>query len=141
VLFRSGHVAHASVRGKLRNCRDSNGQPIFKSGSNLNQTFATGELDGSPILYPLNGSMVAASALMFSGQWEQLVYAVRQDITYERSTDAVIQDASGHIVYNMFQQNMIALKVTMRIGFALPNPINDQNETELTRCPFAALTA
>jgi HK97 family phage major capsid protein len=137
----SGVIAHTSIRGKLRNCRDANGQPIFKSGPSLGTAFATGEVDGTPILYPLNGSVVAGTSLMIAGAWNQLVYAMRQDISYEISTQAVIQDAQGAIVYNLFQQNMVALKATMRLGFALPNPINRVNGTELTRCPFAVLTA
>jgi HK97 family phage major capsid protein len=137
----TGMIAHTSVRGRLRNCRDSNGQPIFKSGPSLSTAFATGEVDGVPILYPLNGSVVAGTSLIIAGAWNQLVYAMRKDISYEISTQAVIQDASGNIVYNLFQQNMVALKATMRLGFALPNPINRMNTTELTRCPFAVLTA
>jgi HK97 family phage major capsid protein len=137
----TGMIAHTSVRGKLRNCRDSNGQPIFKAGPSLGTAFATGEVDGAPILYPLNGSVVAGSSLIIAGAWNQLVYAMRKDITYEISTQAVIQDGTGAIVYNLFQQNMVALKATMRLGFALPNPINRMNATEATRCPFAVLTA
>ncbi len=140
-FINTGAIAHTSMRGKIRNCRDTQGQPIFKSGPTLGTQFATGELDGAQILYPLNGSVVAGTSLLIAGQWNQLVYAMRKDITYEISSQAVIQDAQGNIVYNLFQQNMVALKATMRLGFALPNPINRMNGTELTRCPFAVLTA
>ena len=74
---------------------------------------------------------------MFSGDWTKLVYAVRKDITYKIETSGVITDASGKIIYNLFQQNMSALMATMRIGFALPNPINRMNGTAATRCAFA----
>jgi len=136
----NGHIAHVSVKGKLRNCRDSEGQPIFKAGP-LSGSFATGELDGAPLAYPLNGGFAASTALMFSGDWTKLVYAVRKDITYKIETSGVITDASGKIIYNLFQQNMSALMATMRIGFALPNPINRMNGTAGTRCAFACLTA
>ena len=137
----TGHIAHTSMRGKLRNCRDSEGQPIFKSGDNIGTSFATGMLDGSPILYPLNGSIVAGSSLLISGDWSKLVYAMRRDMTIEKSDQATITDAQGKTVFNLWQQNMVAIKVSMRLGVALPNPINRMNETELTRCPFAVLTA
>jgi HK97 family phage major capsid protein len=137
----TGHIAHTSLKGKLRNTRDANGQPIFKSGPNFENTFATGELDGAPILYPLNGAVDASQSLDIAGAWNQLLYAMRTDIYYEISNQAVIQDAAGNIVYNLFQQNMIALKVTMRLGFALPNPIKAINTNDTTRCPFAVLTA
>jgi len=137
----SGYIAHTSVKGKLRNTRDANGQPIFHSGQQIGTSFATGFIDGAPVLYPLNGSISAASALVVAGQWDKLVYAIREDLTFEIGTEGVITDSGGNIIHNLWQQNMVALKATMRLGFALPNPINQMNETELTRCPFAALTA
>lgn len=137
----TGHIAHTSIKGKLRNCRDADGNPIFKSGPNFQSTFATGELDGAPIIYPLNGAINAADSLVVAGQWNQLLYAMREDIYYEVSNQAVIQGPDGTIIYNLFQQNMVALKVTMRLGFALPNPIKSINTNETTRCAFAVLTA
>lgn len=131
----NGNVAHQSMRGILRNTRDSNGQPIFgrDSGGYL--------LDGAPIYFPLDGSVVAGSSLMISGQWDQLVYSIREDMSYKILDQAVIQDAGGNIVYNLAQQDMVALRAVMRLGFALPNPINRVNETAATRFPFAVLTA
>lgn len=137
----TGHIAHVTMRGKMRNCRDADGNPIFAPGQNIGNTFATGTLDGSPILYPLNGSMVEASSLMFSGMWRHLLYAMRQDITISLSDQAVISGPNGTIVHNLFQQNMMALKATMRLGFALPNPINRMNTNSTTRCPIVVLTA
>ncbi len=134
----SGHIADMSMRGKLRNVRDSAGQPIFKTSMQVPTQY---ELDGAPIIFPANGSIVSASSLMFSGDWSQLVYAMRQDITYKVLTEAVIQDAAGNIVYNLAQQDMVALRAVMRLGFALPNPINRMNATAATRCAFAVLTA
>lgn len=137
----SGYVAHVSMRGKLRGCRDSEGQPIFRTGANVGMQFATGELDGAPILYPLNGALDSSAALLLAGQWNQLVYAMRSDIEWMVSDQATIQDATGAIVYNLFQQRMIALLMTMRLGFALPNTITRLQETEGSRSPFAVLTA
>lgn len=134
----TGHIAHMSMRGRLRNCRDTNGLPIFtRSMQDANRY----ELDGSPILFPLNGSIVEATSWMISGAWNQLVYALRQDITYKVLTEAVIQDAGGNIIYNLAQQDMVALRAVIRLGFALPNPINRMNAVAATRCPFAVLTA
>lgn len=127
----TGNVAHPSIKGKIRNTRDSNGNPIFVNN----------QLDGVPIYFPTDGSIVAASALMFSGDWSQLVYAMRQDITYKVLDQAVIQDATGAIVYNLAQQDMVALRAVIRLGFALPNPINRMQATAASRCAFAALTA
>ena len=136
----TGHIAHTSLKGYLRGCRDANGQPIFKSGPNVGSAFATGEIDGAPVLYPLNGSIDAAQSLDIAGQWSELVYAIRQDVSWSISDSAVIQDAAGGIVFNLFQQDMVALRMVFRVGFALPNPINQMNEVEATRSPFAVLT-
>jgi len=137
----TGHIAHTSMRGKIRGCRDSDGQPIFHPGQNVGSAFATGELDGAPILYPLNGSVVAGSSLMISGQFNQLVYAMRQDINWKISTEGVISDNSGVVIYNLFQNDMVALRMTMRLAVAIPNPINRVQGTEGSRSPFAVLTA
>jgi len=85
--------------------------------------------------------MVPATALMFSGDWTQLVWSMRQDITFKVSTEGVIQDGSGDTIFNLFQQDMVALRAVMRLGFALPNPINRMQATAADRCAFAALTA
>jgi HK97 family phage major capsid protein len=134
----TGNMAHISLKGKLRNVRDTEGQPIFKPSMQDATQYA---LDGTPIQFPDDGSMIAASSLLISGMWSQLAYAMRQDITWKIADQAVIQDASGNVVYNLFQQDMVALRGVMRLGFALPNPINRMNETEATRYPFAVLTA
>jgi HK97 family phage major capsid protein len=136
----TGHIAHTSLKGMLRTTRDLNGQPIFKSGPNLGATFSTGELDGAPVYYPLNGS-VSATYLDLAGQWSELVYAWRQDMNWMVSDQGVIQDGAGNIVYNLFQQDMVALRMTLRLGFALPNPVNRMNTNSATRYPFSYLTA
>lgn len=133
----TGSIAHTSMKRRLRNVRDANGQPIF---SNSMQAAGAYTLDGAPCLFPLNGA-ISGTYYLISGQWNQLVWAMRQDITYDISTQSVIQDAAGNIIYNLFQQNMVALRATIRLGFALPNVINRVNEVAATRCAFAYLTA
>jgi HK97 family phage major capsid protein len=136
----TGAVAHVSLRGKLRNCRDTVGNPIFKASV---QDPTRYELDGAPIYFPTDGSVQALGAStggLFVGQWDQLVYSLRQDITFKVLDQAVIQDAAGNIVYNLAQQDMVALRAVIRLGFALPNPINRMNQTAATRIPFAMLT-
>ena len=132
----TGHVAALTMRAKLRGLRDDNGVPIF---NRTVQAASLYELDGAPVEFPRNGSMDAATALMFTGDWTQLVYAMRQDITYKVLTEAVIQDGSGTIVYNLAQQDMVALRAVMRLGWQLPNPINRVNTSSSTRYPFSVL--
>lgn len=137
-FMNTGSIAHMSMKGKLRNVRDQDGAPIFKTNM---QDPTRYELDGTPLYFPTDGSMIAASSLLIAGQWDQLVYSMRQDITYKVLDQAVITDAQGNIVYNLAQQDMIALRAVMRLGFSLPNPPTRMNETDATRFPFAVLTA
>ncbi len=132
----NGHIAAMSMRGKLRGVRDENGGLIFSRSMQEAQTYM---LDGERIVFPRNGGFNAASALMFSGDWNQLVYSIRQDMTYKILTEAVIQDGAGNILYNLAQQDMVALRAVMRLGWALPNPINRMQATEASRYPFAVL--
>jgi HK97 family phage major capsid protein len=141
----NGHVAALSMRARLRGIREKvyDGNSTVAGGAPLFvRTMQTGsgyELDGSPVIFPQNGSIIPATALQFAGDWSQLVYSMRQDITYKVLTEAVIQDGAGNIVYNLAQQDMVALRAVMRLGWQLPNPINRINQNEATRYPFSVL--
>lgn len=132
----NGHIAALSMRAKLRGLRDANGNPIF---NRVMQASTQYELDGAPVEFPTNGSMIPGTALQFSGDWSQLVYSMRQDITYKLLDQAVIQDAGGNIVYNLAQQDMVALRAVVRLAWQVPNPINKVNTSSSTRYPFAVL--
>lgn len=134
----NGSIAALSMKAKLRGLRDTFGQPIFSATM---QGMSSYTLDGEPIFFPRNGSVNPASSLLISGDWSQLVYAMRQDITYKVLDQAVITDGAGAIVYNLAQQDMVALRAVMRIGWALPNPVNRINSNAATRYPFAVLQA
>jgi HK97 family phage major capsid protein len=133
----SGHLAHTSMRRKLRNMRSVDGVPLFLPNM---QNRGQYDLDGAPCEFPLDGSL-SSTYWLISGQWNQLVYSIRQDITWKILDQAVIQDGSGAIIFNLAQQDMVALRAVIRLGFALPNPINRMNTDATTRFPFAYLTA
>jgi hypothetical protein len=67
--------------------RDLSGQPIFKSTVQEGTRY---ELDGVPTLFPDDGTMNPAVMLMISGQWDQLVWAMRQDMTFKVLSEGVI---------------------------------------------------
>jgi HK97 family phage major capsid protein len=133
----NGVCAHLSMKGKLRGTRDSDGQPIFVADPANRQNY---NLGGATTYFPTNGSG-SATYPMIAGDWQQLVYSMRQDVYFDIFTEGVIQDASGKIVYNLLQQRMAAMMLTMRLGFAVPNPINRINGNSATRYPFAVLGA
>jgi Phage capsid family len=57
------------------------------------------------------------------GDWTKLLVGIREDITYDTSEEAVIQDAAGVIIANAFQENLVAMRVYMRVGIAVGVPI------------------
>lgn len=132
----SGHLAALSLRAKLRACRDDNQQPVFVRSMQEGVRY---ELDGEPLLFARNGAVDASQSLLVSGDWTQLVYALRQDITYKLLDEAVIQDTNGDIQYNLAQQDMVALRAVMRLGWQVPNPTNRIQSSESSRYPFAVL--
>jgi hypothetical protein len=74
------------------------------------------------------------------GDWQrQFVLALRKDVTYEVFREGVVQDNTGAIVYNLMQQDMIALRVTFRAGWQVANTINYAQQTEAQRYPAAVL--
>ncbi len=142
--FPNGHVAALRLRAKLRGLREKDvdgnatGQPIFTSAKMADGP-TTYALDGEQLMFPRNGAMDPARSLLISGDWTQLVWSIRQDLTYKVITEGVITDADNNIVINLPQQDSSALRVVFRVGWALPNPINLVNEDEATRYPFASL--
>lgn len=136
----TGHIAALNMKAKLRGLRGSDDHPIFKTeimGGVQSPTQYS--LDGAPIYFPKNGCLTPASNLMISGDFKQLVYSVRREMTFKILDQAVITDANGAVIYNFAQQEMKGLRVTMRIGWQIPNPVNRANATEATRYPFVKL--
>ena len=136
--FVNGHMADISMRAKLRGLKDTTGNPIFKSDMQNGTTYS---LDGSPMNFPNNGAFDKSKALMISGDFSQLVYAIRQDITFKLFTEGVVQNTDGSIAYNLMQNDMVALRAVMRLGWEIPNPINSMKTDKNKRCPFAILKA
>ena len=129
-----GVIAAMRARAALRGIKDDASRPIFMP-SMQDRTQYT--LDGAPVYFPENGSFDPTVAQMVAGNWRQLVWAMRQDIETKILDQAVIQNPSTkEIVYNLAQQDMIALRVTFRAGFAVPNPATRLNEHR-TLVPFA----
>jgi HK97 family phage major capsid protein len=145
-----GHVAALSMKAKLRGLRDANGNAIFMTGLSGGMAGGGGDnnlqgrtqyaLDGSPLYFPKNGSFDASQALLFSGDWDQLVWCLRQDITFKFLDQAALFDGSGNLVHNLPQEDMVALRAVMRLAWQLPNPINRVQPTEANRYPFGVLT-
>ncbi len=124
----NGILGGTGLKGKFRMMLDTTGQP-------LNTT----EIGSLRREFMDNGVWDKSKSTLVVGDFSQAVYSIRQDITYKVLTEAVIQDPSdGSILYNLAQDDMVALRVVMRLGWEIPNPVNAENETS-SRFPFASL--
>ena len=124
----TGLLGGVGLKGKFRMLTDTTGQPIKGT-----------EIDSLPKAFLDNGAWDKTKSVLVAGDFSQAVYAIRQDVTYKVLTEAVIQDPStGDILYNLAQDDMVALRVVMRLGWEIPNPVNALNET-VKRFPFANL--
>lgn len=136
----NGAVAQPGFKAMMRGVVDDNKQPIFRSAySNGNAGSMVYELDGNPIRFPANGSMAAGDPLAVFGDFRQAVFAMRKELTFKLFTEGVVTDNDNKIVYNLMQNDMVALRAVMRLGWAMPNPINMLNGTKATRFPFSIL--
>lgn len=130
----NGFLGSMKSRSYLRGARGEDGQPIFRAGMTDGTTY---QLDGNRIEFPRNGAMAADGPLLIAGDWSKLVYAIRQDMTVTRTNQAVITDAEGKVVLNLYQQDMTALRFVMRLGWQLPNPVNSVGAADAY--PFGVL--
>ena len=109
--------------------------PIFKSDMQGSTQYA---LDGIPMDFPMNGAWDSDLALMILGDFSQLVYSIRQDVSYKILTEATIVDPTNNaVVYSLAQQDMVALRAVMRLGWEIPNPLNAYRSNLDDCSPFA----
>lgn len=136
----TGFAAALALRRKLRGARNTTGDktdPGRISGD-------LGSIDGVPVTYPMRGSWTTGGGAgtnvrLIAGDWRQFIVGVRDDITLKISNEAVIQDNTGAIVYNSFQQDLTFLRVTFRVGWQVANTINNDNTNAATRYPASAM--
>jgi HK97 family phage major capsid protein len=131
----SGFVADRRYRARFRSARDTTGQKLM----DISPT----EVDGSPVRYIMSGMWPTGSgaAELIAGDFTQAILGVRRDMTWKLLTEAVIQDATGAIVYNLAQQDMVAMRVVARFAWQVANPITYDQPVEANRYPFSVLRA
>lgn len=132
----TGCLAGVRFKSTLRGVRDENKRPIFQPDMQNNARYA---LDGAPITFSANGTWDNTKVKMIAGDLSQAVYAIRKDITAKVLTESVISDSDGKVILNLAQQDAVAMRFVMRLGWELPNPINAEKSAEADRLPFAEL--
>lgn len=131
----NGAIAIRTFRARVRNTRDTTGQRLAELGDNGDT------INGVRTIYPMRGLWPTAtgSAEYIAGDFSQAILGVRQDFRYKVLTEAVIQDNTGAIIYNLAQQDMVALRITFRCAFETANTLNYDQPTDASRYPFGVL--
>lgn len=84
-----------------------------------------GQIGALPRHIDLTGGFDQSSAFAIVGDFRYLVYSFREEMEMRVLYEATLKDpATGAELYNLAQQDMIGLRFTMRLGVALPNPVN-----------------
>lgn len=135
--FPDNIVSAINMRASLRGLKDENGRPLFLENMHQGAPYT---LNGMGMDFPRNGSWDASTALMVTGDWKQAVYAMRQDITFDVFNSGVISDVDGKVLYNLMQNDMKAIRMVLRLGWNILNPINAINPDGSSRFPFAVYT-
>lgn len=82
-----------------------------------------GEIGALPRHIDLTGGFNTSSAFAIVGDFKRgLVYSIREEMEMRVLYEATIKD--GATEYNLAQQDMVAFRFTMRLGFAVANPVN-----------------
>jgi HK97 family phage major capsid protein len=134
----NGIVATRLLKAALRNARATTGEALAEAPASDGS-----EAYGVPISYPMRGLWPSGAGAVEAivGDFTQGILGVRQDLTFKVLDQAVIQDGTGAIQFNLAQQDMVALRVTARFAFQVPNPITYDNASGTTRYPFGVLNA
>ena len=133
----NGFAARTRIKGALRGLRDENGGLLFQPSL---QAGTPATLYGEPLAYPDgNGAWEEAEADLIAGDWSKAIIGVRQDLTFKVFDAGVLSDDDGKVVLNLIQQDSKVMRVVMRCGFVVANPINRKRPDEDERYPFSAL--
>lgn len=130
-------VAARTIRGKARQARNTYGDRYAE----VQLTKDTVTIDSVTYEFPMRGLWPSGSGAVqaIAVDSTEFVLGVRQDVTWKMLDQAVIQDNTGAIIYNLAQQDMVALRLTMRVGWQVANTINYDQPTEGSRYPAAIL--
>jgi HK97 family phage major capsid protein len=130
----NGVVSRTSFKQILRGARDTTGQALAD--------LSAGTLWGEPLKFVANGNWPPAgdnAPEAIVGDFNMAILGVRQDVSYKVLDQAALFDDTGALVYNLPQQDMVALRVVARYAFQVANPLTYDQAIEAVRYPFGAL--
>jgi hypothetical protein len=130
-------VAARTVRGFARKSRNTLGD----RSDEITITPSTVEIDGVTLTFPMRGQWPTASGTAEAVLYDptEFVVGVRKDITFKLFDQAAIFDNSGNLIFSLPQQDMVALRLTLRVGWQVANVINYDQSVEASRYPAGVL--
>ena len=118
----NSYASRPGFHWKLAAARTLAGYPIYGAGDLANGIPAS--LYGRPLAEVENGSWAMDSQVgLIGGEFNKAIVGLRQDMTFRVFTEGVISNPDGTIALNLMQQDSVALRVVMRVGYALANPV------------------
>jgi len=143
-------------RVNLRGLRDANRQFLFNPSGPSNTGVASagdrrmmeagyqGPLYGLPSYTSALGLAsfgpgVSGNTRYVTGDWDQSRIGMRKDIEFKMLDQAALFNPDGTLMFNLPQQDMVALRVVTRVGYVTPNPATRTNPNAGTRWPYAVV--
>lgn len=131
----NGFAVQPGFSWRLVRLRDANGTPIYTPPSQA----GPGTLYGQRAAEITNGGWLIDAATLIGGDWSKAIIGLRADIRFKLFTEGVISDDDGKVILNLMQQDSVALRATMRLGWQVANPVNPLETTEADRSYFGVL--
>ncbi|MEC1271543.1 phage major capsid protein [Bacillus subtilis] len=111
----NGFTTTRRFKQSLRGAVDNQGKPIFNDPG----AGATNSALGLPIGYVNSKSWDYNKAHLLTGNWDYTRYGIPQGMEYAISEEATLESVVGSDgkPINLFEQDMVALRVTQQVGF------------------------
>lgn len=131
----TGFIVSNKIKKDIRILKDSGGKLLFIAGS----PGMADTLWGVPVIYSKNGAFEDDKVKMVVGDMKQAKFSIREDINFMIADTGVLTNEYGEVEINLFQENVKAMRVEMRMGWAVPNPVHQLMPTPSRGYPFAVM--
>lgn len=132
-----GWLIRPGYKWRLLRVRSAgSGEPIYQPDL---QNGRGGTLYGYPMSEVSNGAWDPTVADLVLGDWTMAMVGTRQDISFKMFDQGVIVDDTGKVIWSAMQNDGQAMRVVMRMAWAVANPVTALNANAGTRFPFGVL--
>jgi HK97 family phage major capsid protein len=121
----TGHAADLAIKASLRGVRDAGGALLL--GPAQVDNAAMSSIYGVPVIFNLTAP--DATKDFITGDWDALLVGVRQDISYDLSTEGIIADSAGVVLVSAFQDDQVLMRVHARFGVVVAQPVTPRAPT------------